>query len=111
MPTAAQSDLKTTDVIAPNFKKRLSGVTATIVRLVPLQSKQIAIAATGPVLPDIVPQVPLQQLPFMSRHGPHASGYRVWHARRNVEMIAGLALKYLLAKRLKLIFTSASQRK
>ncbi len=111
MPAAAHTDLKTTDVIAPNFKKRLSGVTATIVRLVPLQAKQIAIAATGPVLPDLVPQVPLHQLPFMSRKGPDTSGYRVWHARRNVEMIAGLGLKYLLGKQLKLLFTSASQRK
>jgi mannosyltransferase len=110
MPTATQTDFRSTDVIAPNFKKRLSGVTATIVRLVPLQARQIAIAATGPVLPDIVPQVPLHQLPFMSRKGPHASGYRVWHARRNVEMIAGLALKYGLGKQLKLVFTSASQR-
>ncbi|MEP2030285.1 MAG: glycosyltransferase family 4 protein [Paracoccaceae bacterium] len=110
MPASAKSDLKTTDVIAPNFKRRLSGVTATIVRLVPLQAQQIAIAATGPVLPDLVPQVPLRQLPFMSRKGPGPSGFRVWHARRNVEMIAGLVLKYLLGKRLKLVFTSASQR-
>jgi mannosyltransferase len=45
----------------------------------------------------------------MPRSGP--DGARVWHARRNVEMIGGLALKYLLGKRLKLVFTSASQRK
>ena len=100
--------LDATDVIAPNFKKRLSGVTATIVRLVPVQARDIAIRATGPVLPAHVPQVPLSALPTMSRRGP--SGARVWHARRNVEMIGGLALKYLLGKRLRLMFTSASQR-
>lgn len=44
----------------------------------------------------------------MSRRGP--SGPRVWHARRNVEMIAGLALKHLLGKTLRTVFTSASQR-
>ncbi|AXI46056.1 glycosyl transferase family 1 [Sulfitobacter sp. SK012] len=93
-------------VIAPNFKRRLSGVTATIVRLVPLQAKDIEIVATGPVLPSHVPQIPLHQLITMSR-GPT----RVWHARRNVEMLGGLGLKYLLGKRLKLLFTSASQRK
>lgn len=99
----------TLQVIAPNFKRRLSGVTATVVRLVPLQSRDIAIAATGPVIPAHVPQIPLWKLLFLSRSGP--SGPRVWHARRNVEMIGGLALKYLLGKRLKLLFTSASQRK
>ncbi|MCL4164419.1 UNVERIFIED_CONTAM: hypothetical protein GTU68_053269, partial [Idotea baltica] len=93
-------------VIAPNFKRRLSGVTATVVRLVPLQARDIGIVATGPVLPDHVPQTPLSALITMPR-GP----LRVWHARRNVEMIGGLALKYLLRKKLKLVFTSASQRK
>lgn len=101
--------LRDVEVIAPNFKRRLSGVTATVIRLVPLQSREIAIAATGPVLPDQVPQVPLSALPWMSRRGPN--GWRVWHARRNVEMIGGLALRYLLGKKLKLLFTSASQRK
>lgn len=97
-------------VIAPNFKKRLSGVTSTVVRLVPVQARDIAVAATGPVIPAHVPQVPLRALLTMSRAGPDG-GARVWHARRNVEMIGGLALKYLLRKRLKLVFTSASQRK
>ncbi len=96
------------DVIAPNFKRRLSGVTATVVRLVPLQARDIGIAATGPVLPPHVPRIPLWRLPFIARQGP--SGARVWHARRNVEMIAGLALRDLLRKRLRLVFTSASQR-
>ena len=101
-----RADIRTTRVLAPNFKRRLSGVTATVVRLVPIQAREIAIAATGPVIPDHVPQVPLSQLLTMSR-----KPLRVWHARRNVEMIGGLALRHLLRKRLKLVFTSASQRK
>lgn len=96
-------------VIAPNLKRRLSGVTSTVLRLVPLQSRDIAIAATGPVLPASVPQIPLRRLLTMSRQGP-GGGPRVWHARRNIEMIAGLGLKHLLRKDLQLMFTSASQR-
>lgn len=103
-----KADIRKIQVIAPNFKKRLSGVTATVVRLVPVQSRDINIAATGPVIPEHVPQIPLSALITMPRSGP--DGPRVWHARRNVEMIGGLALKYLLGKRLKLVFTSASQR-
>ncbi|WP_109466421.1 glycosyltransferase family 4 protein [Albibacillus kandeliae] len=104
----AKLDVNRIDVIAPNFKRRLSGVTSTIIRLVPIQSREIAIAATGPVLPEDLPQVSLSALLTMSRRGP--SGWRVWHARRNVEMLGGLALRHLLGKRLKLLFTSASQR-
>lgn len=95
-------------MLVPNFKKRLSGVTATIVRLVPLQAQQMALAAVSPDVPAHVPQIRLGQLITMSRKGP--SGPRIWHARRNTEMLAGLALKHLLRKRLKLVFTSASQR-
>ena len=97
------------DVLAPNFKKRLSGVTATVVRLVPLQARDIAIAAVAPALPDHVPQIGLRDLVSMSRDGP--SGARVWHARRNSEMLAGIVLKRVLGKRLRLLFTSASQRR
>ena len=52
--TAAQIE-----VIAPNLKRRLSGVTATIARLVPVQARQIGIAATGPGLPASLPHLPL----------------------------------------------------
>lgn len=92
------------DVIAPNFKKRLSGVTATVVRLVPLQAQEINIAASCPVDMKGVPQISLWSLLALS------GKTRVWHARRNVEMIGGLILRHIFRKRLKLLFTSASQR-
>ena len=67
------------DVIAPNLKRRLSGVTATVVRLVPMQARRIGIVTTGPGLPADMPHVALHRLPFLPRRR------RVWHARRNVE--------------------------
>ena len=105
----SQIDLNQIDVIAPNFKKRYSGVTSTVIRLVPIQAREIAICAAAPDLPAEVPQVKPGALWTMARNGP--SGARVWHARRNNEMVAGLLLKYLLGKRLKLLFTSAAQRR
>lgn len=94
------------EVIAPNLKRRLSGVTATIARLVPVQARLIGIAATGPGLPADLPHLPLWRLPFLPR-----DRWRVWHARRNTEMLLGIALRHLLRRRLKLLFTSASQRR
>lgn len=93
------------EVIAPNLKRRLSGVTATVVRLVPLQAAMIGIAATGPGLPAHVPHLPLWRMFLMPR-----SRLRVWHARRNTEMALGLILRGLFRRRLSLLFTSASQR-
>lgn len=101
-------DMNQVSVIAPNFKRRLSGVTSTVLRLVPRQALKESIAAVGPLLPKDVPQVAIISLFTMSRCGPQ--GWRVWHARRNIEMLAGLGLRYVLGKRLKLVFTLATDR-
>lgn len=96
-------------VIAPNFKRRHSGVTSTVIRLVPIQARDIAIVACGPSLPSGVPRISLMQLLSLPRRT--GAAHRVWHARRNTEMLAGLALKNLAGKKLKLVFTSAAQRR
>ncbi|MDP5306601.1 glycosyltransferase family 4 protein [Paracoccus spongiarum] len=93
-------------VVAPNLKRRLSGVTATVVRLIPVQARMIAIRATGPGLPPEVPHLPLWRAITMPR-----DRWRVWHARRNTEMALGLILRRLLGRRYRLMFTSAAQRR
>ena len=98
-------DLSQIEVIAPNFKRRLSGVTATIVRLVPVQAREIGIVTTGPGLPPDLPHLPLWRLPLLPR-----DRWRVWHARRNTEMLAGLVLRHLFRRKLRVVFTSAAQR-
>lgn len=92
-------------VVAPNLKRRLSGVTATVVRLVPVQAQRIGIVTTGPGLPPDLPHIPLWRAATLPR-----DRWRVWHARRNTEMLLGLALRHLLRRRYRLLFTSASQR-
>ena len=93
------------EVIAPNLKFKLSGVTATIIRLVPLQAKRIGIVALAPKFPKEVPQVSFWKVITMPKNK-----WRVWHARRNTEMIVGLMIKWVLRKKMKMLFTSASQR-
>ncbi|MDF3605212.1 hypothetical protein PE067_02960 [Paracoccus sp. DMF-8] len=66
------------DVVAPNLKKRLSGVTSTVVRLIPVQREMIGITATGPGLPPDLPHIPLSRAATLPR-----DRWRVWHARRN----------------------------
>ena len=102
--------IKEIQVIAPNFKKRLSGVTSTIIQLVPIQQKLgCKIVATGGGLPKHVETIPLWKL--LGLHiKPNGAKYRVWHARRNSEMLVGIILKCIMRMPLKLVFTSASQR-
>ncbi|MFN3274725.1 MAG: glycosyltransferase family 4 protein [Paracoccus sp. (in: a-proteobacteria)] len=92
-------------VIAPNLKRRLSGVTATVVRLIPVQARMIDIRATGPGLPPGLPHIPLMRAACMPR-----DRWRVWHARRNTEMALGLILRHILRRKYRLLFTSAAQR-
>lgn len=94
------------DVIAPNLKHRLSGVTATIVRLVSVQAREIGITTTGPGLPADLPHLALWRLPFLPR-----DRWRVWHARRNNELLVGLVLRDLLRRKLRVVFTSSSPRR
>ncbi len=99
------------DVIAPNFKRRLSGVTSTIVQLIPAQrAAGLSIAAFGPGLPASVARMGYGDLLRLWKR-PAGRRFRVWHARRNVEMIGGLILRDVLRMPLRLVFTSASQRK
>ncbi|MBN9243617.1 MAG: glycosyltransferase family 4 protein [Mesorhizobium sp.] len=101
-------DMARVEVVAPNFKRRLSGVTSTIIQLVPLQARMFGIATLGPGLPDSLPKMRWWQV-FSLLRRPASGRRRIWHARRNVEMLAGLALRLVHAP-LALVFTSASQR-
>jgi len=104
-------DVRQVEVIATNLKWRFSGVTSTILALLPVQAKRARIAALGPNLPREWPRITWSGL---FRHGwrsPPGRAFRIWHARRNIEMLAGLILRAVLRMPLKLVFTSAAQRR
>lgn len=103
-------DIRDVLVIAPNFKRRLSGVTSTIVQLAPVQQRLgHRVATLGPGLPPGLPSIRFSDL-WRLWTRPRGASRRVWHARRNNEMLVGILLKYVLGMRLKLLFTSAAQR-
>lgn len=104
-------DLRDVRVLAPNFKRRLSGVTSTIIQLVPVQNRLgQKIAVIGPGLPESLPYVRFRDLWRLWQNGP-AGRPRVWHARRNIEMLPAIIMRDILHMKLKIVFTSASQRK
>ncbi|WP_395515916.1 glycosyltransferase family 4 protein [Pseudorhizobium flavum] len=102
--------LRDITVIAPHFKRRLSGVTSTVVQLVPEQVRLgRGIVTLGPGLPDSLPKMRWAQLPELWKR-PAGTHFRVWHARRNSEMLPGILMRSVLRMPLKLLFTSAAQR-
>lgn len=103
-------DISEIEVIAPHFKQRLSGVTSTVIQLIPKQIEAgLKIATIGPGLPDDLPKLRYRDL-LQCWKRPASGRKRIWHARRNVEMVAGILLRDVLRMPMKLLFTSAAQR-
>lgn len=104
------SDFEELDIIIPNLKVRLSGVTSTIIQITPaLEKAGVNIATIGFGLPDHLPKLRIRDIWRLWKKNKSGEP-RIWHARRNNEMIAGLILVNMLRMPLKLIFTSAAQR-
>jgi mannosyltransferase len=111
IPILPHVDLADARVLAPNFKRRLSGVTSTIIQLVPVQNRKgQKVVAIGPGLPNSLPHVRFRDLWQLWQKGPDQKP-RIWHARRNIEMLPGIIMRDILRMKVKLVFTSASQRK
>jgi len=69
----------------------------------------LAIAVLGPGLPESLPRLRFWESLRLLRR-PAGQRFRIWHARRNTEMVGGLILRHVFRAPLKLVFTSASQR-
>jgi mannosyltransferase len=108
--TSAPWCVRELEIIAANLKRRHTGVTSTVAALLPVQSRGLRIAALGPGLPADWPQTTFGSLLRDGWSRPAGRPFRLWHARRNNEMLAGLLLRSLLRMPLKLVFTSAAQR-
>lgn len=103
--------LRDVDVIVTNFKKRYTGVTSTIISLVPVQQKSLKIAVLGTPAADGWPRVSWCGIWAYGWTRPSSGRpFRIWHARRNHEMLIGVILRDILRMKLKLVFTSAAQR-
>ena len=103
-------DFSEIEVVATNFNWRQSGGTTAVVQLVPEQAKTLKIAALGFDLPDRVPRMRWRDVLRLFRK-PANRPFRIYHCRRNNEMIAGLLLRDVLRAPLRLIFNSAAQRR
>ncbi len=97
------------EVIIPNLKKRYSGGTAVNRTIAPLIAQRRRTAWLGLDRPEGVERLSIGDLLRLRLRHPTTCPARIWHARRNTEMLVGLVLKRL-GWRLKLIFNSAGQR-
>ncbi len=98
------------EIIIPNLAWRYSGGTAVNRTIAPLIAERRRAAWFGPDRPPGIENLTFGDLLRLRFRPPKRHNVRIWHARRNVEMLVGLVLKWL-GFRFALIFNSAAQRR
>ena len=103
-------DLRALEVLHPNLHRRYSGVTTTILAVAPRMAKLAKTALVGGMTTPGVETISLKDVRSLGDSLPMGRPLRIWHSRRNDEMIIGLLLRRLFGLKLGLVFTSAAQR-
>ncbi|MEC9037277.1 MAG: glycosyltransferase family 4 protein [Verrucomicrobiota bacterium] len=102
---------KSIEVILGNSNRRFSGVTSTMLRVLEHHKGKIGISVMGKHhLPEDVPSISFWRCAKLCRSALPNEKFRVFHARRNNEVIQALILKKIFKAKIKIIFTSTAQR-
>ncbi|MFT2089388.1 glycosyltransferase family 4 protein [Paraglaciecola sp. 2405UD69-4] len=100
------------ELIIANSNSNFSGVTSTMLQVMSYQKDLISLRVMGKhFLPDPSLAISFWDTVKMCRKPLKNGKWRVFHARRVDEMIQGVILKYLFRAKIKLVFSSAAQRK
>jgi len=98
-------------VILGNSNRRFSGVTSTMLQTLPDVRKEIPLAVLGAHhLPEDVPTLTFREFLSLCRAPLPDGSPRVFHARRNNEMIQALLAQRLFGAKIRTVFTSTAQR-
>ena len=99
-------------LILGNASSRFSGVTSTMLQVLSHQKNLTQVAVLGKYfLPDDTSAIRFFALARLCYKPLPDGKWRVFHARRNDEMIQALVLKWVFRAKLKIAFTSTAQRR
>jgi len=94
-----------------NMHRNFTGVSATAAAVTRQQLKQYDVTLVGRPLPGCPDAVSFWQAVALSRRPPPGKKFHIWHVRRNPEMRAGIFARDVLRLPIRLVFTSAAQRR
>ena len=99
------------DVVVANIHRRYTGVSATVRALMPhlRAQRQVDLFDTGGL--QLGGEISFLTLLRWGWSQPSQGRYRIWHARRDVEILLGLFLRSVLRQPWKVVFTSAAPRR
>lgn len=100
------------ELIVGNSNSNFSGVTSTMLQVTSIQKDMMNLRIMGKhFVPDPSLVISFWDVVKMCRKPLSNGKWRIFHARRVDEMIQGVILKYLFGAKIKLVFSSAAQRK
>lgn len=103
--------MKDIELILGNSNPRFSGVTSTMLQVLNIQKSLLHVAVLGKHhVPEGITCLSFFQTARLCKKPLVNGKKRVFHARRNDEVIQALLLKYLFRAKIRIAFTATSQR-
>jgi mannosyltransferase len=94
-----------------NLNPRFTGVSATAAAVLKRQAGMYDAVLVGHPLPGCPAPITLRQALQMSRRRPDGRAFAIWHVRRNIEMQFAILARDVLRLPIRIVFTSAAQRR
>ena len=99
------------NVVVANLHKRFTGISATVRALLPKQRRELDIGLVDTGKLGLGGTIKLARIAVEGFAKPADAEFRVWHARRDIDMIVGILLRNLLRQKWRLVFTSAARKR
>jgi len=99
------------ELIVTNFNRNFTGVSATAAGVVRQQMQRYDMVLAGQKLPGCPEPVSTRAARHLSRHPVAGRPFTIWHVRRNTEMRAALWARDMARLPIRIVFTSAAQRR
>ena len=99
------------ELFVTNFNRNFTGVSATAANVLRQQVGRYDLRLVGHPLPGCPAAIALAEARALSRTPPGRRPFAIWHLRRNPEMRAGIWARDVLRLPVRLVFTSAAQRR
>ena len=98
-------------VFVTNFNPRFTGVSATTAAVCKIQKSQLDVALVGKPLSGCPSPLNKRKAISLSKKQPTNKPFNIWHVRRNSEMQLAIFARDILKLPIKIVFTSAAQRR
>ncbi|MDU9002631.1 glycosyltransferase family 4 protein [Sedimentitalea todarodis] len=99
------------DLFVTNLNPRFTGVSATAANVIRQQAKSHDLRLVGHALPGCPDPITVAEARGLSRTAPPGTPFAIWHVRRNPEMRAAIWARDVLRLPIRIVFTSAAQRR